>query len=423
MSEAPRVADAAPALPADVEEQVKRLAPCPIAVGILSYNNAATVRQVAETAARGVEKYFAPLTVVLVNVDAGSADATVERLAGLETPTIRAHHAVSIHERANVPYHGVPGRSAALRLVFAISQRLGARVLLLLEADVGSVTDDWIDRLARPVLEKGADLVAATHARHRYDGTITNLLLRPLVRALYGRRLRQPLAGQQALSARLIEHLLVHPRWNWSARDVADLWIDGTAIADGFSVWETWLGRRTISSRTRTTDLPAMIAQTLGSVFTLMDRHEGLWLGVRGSEPLPSVGEPTLPDVSPLAVDVERMVEAFRLGLRDLTSIWELILAAETMSEVFGLEVEDPALFRFPDDLWARVVYDFALGHHYAVVHREHLLRSLVPLYLGRTAAFVNATERRTADQTEALVDAVGSAFERRKPYLVEHWR
>ena len=154
-----------------------------------------------------------------------------------------------------------------------------------------------------------------------------------------------------------------------------------------------------------------------------MDRHQDLWVGVRGSEPLPSVGEPSLPDTSPMGVDVERLVEAFRLGLRDLTSIWEHILATDTMSEVFGLDVGDPAQFRFPDDLWARVVYDFALGHHYAVVHREHLLRSLVPLYLGRTAAFVNATERRNAEQTEALVDAVGVSFERRKPYLVEHWR
>jgi len=423
MSEALRVPDAAPALPADVEEQVRRLAPREIAVSLLTYNNAATARHVADTAARGVEKYFTSLPAVLVNADAGSSDATGQQLAGLEIPVILARHDVSIHERANVPFHGVPGRSAALRLVFAISQRLGVRALVLVEADVTSISDDWIERLARPVLEQGADLVAATHARHRYDGTITNLLLRPLVRALYGRRLRQPLSGQRALSGRLLEHLLVHPRSNWTAREAADLWIDGTAIADGFSVWEAWLGRRTISSRTRTSDLPAMIAQTLGAVFTLMDRHEDLWLGVRGSEPLPAVGEPTLPDPSPLGVDVERMVEAFRLGLRDLTSIWQHILAADTMSEVFGLDVGDAAAFRFPDDLWARVVYDFALGHHYAVVHREHLLRSLVPLYLGRTAAFVNATQRRTADQTEGLVDAVGAAFERRKPYLVEHWR
>ena len=87
------------------------------------------------------------------------------------------------------------------------------------------------------------------------------------------------------------------------------------------------------------------------------------------------------------------------------------------------LDAPDAARFRFPDDLWARVVYDFALGHHYGVVHREHLLRSLVPLYLGRTAAFIVATRHRNTAATEAYVDAVGAAFERQKPYLVDRWR
>ena len=78
----------------------------------------------------------------------------------------------------------------------------------------------------------------------------------------------------------------------------------------------------------------------------------------------------------------------------------------------------------FPDDLWARVVYDFALGHHYSVVHRDHLLRSLTPLYLGRTAAFVLATATASAaGQPGGQLDAVGAAFERQKSYLVEHWR
>ncbi len=423
MSEAPRASDVAADLPADVDEQVQRIGAREIALGILTYNNAGTVGHVAEAAVDGVAKHFPGASAALINTDAGSSDATRDIFSGLDLPTVLAQHEAPLSERAGVPFHGVPGRGMALRVTFTIAQRLGARVLVVLEADVTSVTDDWIERLAGPVLEHGADLVAAAHARHRYDGTITNLLLRPLVRALYGRRLRQPLAGQHALSSRLLEHLLIHPRWNWTARHAADLWIAGTAIADGFAVWEAWLGRRTISSHTRTSDLPAMVAQTLGAAFTLMDGHEELWLGVRGSEPLPAVGEPVLPDAAPIRVDVERMVEAFRLGLRDLTPIWEHILAADTMSEVFGLDVAEPGQFRFPDDLWARVVYDFALGHHYAVVHREHLLRSLVPLYLGRTAAFVNATERRSAEQTEGLVDAVGAAFERRKPYLVERWR
>jgi len=284
-----------------------------------------------------------------------------------------------------------------------------------------SATPDWIERLARPLLEDKADFVTAAYARHRYEGTISRLVLAPLVRALYGRRLQHPFGGQQALSARLIEHLLIHPKWSWTGADVSDLWITGTAIADGFGVWEAWLGPHHIRSRTRAMDLPAMIAQTLGAAFTVMQRHEDLWMEVRGSEPIPAVGEPIPPGVEPMTVDVDGMVEAFRQGARDLTGIWELVLAPDTLAEVLALE--SGGRLRFPDDLWARVVYDFALGHHYSVVHRDHLLRSLTPLYLARTAAYVLATRAAGAAATQAQLDAVAVAFERQKTYLVEHWR
>jgi hypothetical protein len=164
-----------------------------------------------------------------------------------------------------------------------------------------------------------------------------------------------------------------------------------------------------------------MLAQTLGAAFTVMQRHEDLWLEVRGSEPIPAVGDPVPPGVEPITVDVEGMHEAFRQGARDLTAIWELILAPDTLAEVLALG--GASRLRFPDDLWARVVYDFALGHHYSVVHRDHLLRSLAPLYLGRTAAFVLATQALGAAASQAQLDAVAVAFERQKTYLVEHWR
>src|SRR5712691_5666278 len=159
-----------------------------------------------------------------------------------------------------------------------------------------------------------------------------------------------------------------------------------------------------------------MVAQTLGGVLTVMDRHDDLWREVHGSEPLPAVGEALLPSTEPRLVDVDRMLSAFALGLRDLTPVWEHVLAPETLGDVLSLETADAAGFRFPDDLWARVVYDFALGHHYSVIHREHLLRSLVPLYLGRTAAYVLAGDRSAA-ASEAAVEAVARAFERQKPY------
>jgi glycosyltransferase involved in cell wall biosynthesis len=405
-----------------VDEQIARVGGCDVAVAFLTYNNADTLPALLTATSRGLAEHFPGMPVAYVVADAGSSDGTRDLFASTAVPSVVITHEAPLAERVAVPFHGVPGRGAALRAALGAAQRLGARVVLIVEADLVSLEPDWIDRLTTPVREHKADYVAAAYARHRFDGTITNLLIAPFVRALYGRRLRQPLGGQQALSGRLVEHLLLHPKWDWGARDLADVWILGTAIVDGFSVWEAWLGPRIIRSRTRATDLPAMVSQTLGGVLSVMDRHHDLWRDVRASEPLPAVGEPVLPGTEPREVDVERMASAFRLGLRDLTPVWEHVLAPETLGDVLSLETDDLARFRFPDDLWARVVYDFALGHHYAVIHREHLLRSLVPLYLGRTAAYVLAVRDRGAAASEAAAEAVAHAFERQKPYLVERW-
>jgi len=203
---------------------------------------------------------------------------------------------------------------------------------------------------------------------------------------------------------------------------MTDLWIEGTAIAEGFAVHEARLGQWRVESKTRTTDLPTMVAQTLGAVFTLMDSYEDLWLPTVTSAPVPTEGAPVAPTGEPVRIDVERMVGAFRRGLSDLGTIWEHVLTPETWGDVLSLETDDLARFRFPDELWARAVYDFALGHHHHVVYHDHLLRSFVPLYLGRTAAFVLATRAHDAAAAEAALDAAAAAFERQKRYLVERW-
>jgi len=394
-----------------------------LAIAVLTYNNAETVKIVVTAAGEGVARHFPDLHATLLVADAGSADTTRELVDSAGLPVVAVPYEPPAGERVAVPFHGVPGRGEALRAVFTAARELRVRALVVLEADVVSITPDWIGELARPILGDKADLLCPAYSRHRWEGTVTRLMLAPLMRALYARRIHQPYGGQQALSARLIDHLLVHPKWQWTGRDVTDLWITGAAIADGFAVWEAWLGPYVVRSHTRTTDLPAMVAGTLGAAFTVMDRHQDLWLEVRASEPVPAVGQAQRVSIEPMGVDVRKLFEGFRLGARDLSSIWELILAPDTLGEVLSLEGDDAEHFRFPDDLWARVIYDFALGHHYGVVHREHLLRSLVPLYLGRTAAYVTATRRATAEATEHILESTAMAFERQKPYLVEHWR
>ena len=78
--------------------------------------------------------------------------------------------------------------------------------------------------------------------------------------------------------------------------------------------------------------------------------------------------------------------------------------------------------FALPDELWVAVVFDFALGYHRRVIDREHLLKSLTPLYLGWVASFARQTENETAAQVEARIEKLCLVFEQFKPYLLNQW-
>ena len=62
-----------------------------------------------------------------------------------------------------------------------------------IQKSLGKGTPEWIERLAAPLLQDKADFALPAYSRHRYEGTITRLMLAPLVRALYGRRLHYPI--------------------------------------------------------------------------------------------------------------------------------------------------------------------------------------------------------------------------------------
>jgi hypothetical protein len=117
------------------------------------------------------------------------------------------------------------------------------------------------------------------------------------------------------------------------------------------------------------------------------------------------------------------MMKGFRQGLRDLLPIWEVILAPETLAGVLALGLKEDDEFRFPLSLWVLTVYDFAIAYHEKVIHREHLLKSLMPLYLGRTASLILETRRGTPDEVQGVVEQGCQTFEAMKPYLVDRWR
>src|SRR5256712_2819689 len=134
----------APAFPAEVERQLEGASPCEIALGVLTYNNATTVPTVVEVVRTGLERHFAGIPAVLINADAGSSDATPGLLAAGRLPLARARHETPLSQCISETFHDVTRRRARLRLTFALARRLGARALVLLEADVTSAGAEWL---------------------------------------------------------------------------------------------------------------------------------------------------------------------------------------------------------------------------------------------------------------------------------------
>ena len=412
-------------LPEQAREAVARLGKADIVVGIPSYNNARTIGHVARAALAGLHKYFPQYGGVIINSDGGSTDGTQEQVVSaslgdsslllLETPLKPVH-------RLSFPYHGIPGKGSAFRMIFQMARELGAKACVVVDSDLRSITPEWIGLLVRPVMVAGYDFVAPYYQRHKYDGTITNSIVYPLTRTLYGVKVRQPIGGDFGVSRALLTRYLEREDWETDvARYGIDIWMTTIALAEDFRVCQSFLGAKLHDAKDPGADLSAMLHQVVGSVFTLMREYEGVWSRPRECREAELFGFRFDVGLDPIEVKVDRMLRAFRQGEADLREIWGIALREETLGEVAAL-ARTEGEFRFPDDLWVRILYEFAAAHRRKPLERGHLLRSLTPLYLGKVASNVAEMREMGAAEVEERIEELCRCFERHRPYLLAAW-
>lgn len=396
-----------------------------IVVGIPSYNSASTIGHVVTAVDLGLAKYFPDSAAVIVNSDGGSRDGTPDVVRGTraECRTLLLHHPLQPVHRVSVPYHGIPGKGSAVRTIMERARDLGARACAIVDSDLRSITPEWIELLLGPVLREGFDFVAPLYQRHKFDGTITNSIVYPMTRALYGCRIRQPIGGEFGFSARLADHYLRQEVWNTDvARFGIDIWMTTEAVANDFRVCQSYLGAKIHGAKDPGSDLGGMLVQVVGSLFELTGRHRGVWNGRRGSQDVETYGFRYDVGLEHVPVNVARMRGIFAEGLRNLGDIWRAVLGDGDFGAVAALGAAPDDQFRFPAAQWARTVYDFALAHRRRAISPEHLIRAFLPLYLGRTASFVLEAEHLEQAEVESLIEATCLEFERQKDYLERSW-
>jgi hypothetical protein len=399
-----------------------------LVVGGVSYNNAAPAGTIAGVLRDGLARQMAGTSSRIVLADCGSTDDTPARLRQLLDGTADVVDVTSASTTAELlerPYHRIPGKARALQAILTSARSLDARACLVLDAGIENVTPRWLEWLAGPVLDKEFDLVAPYYRRHPYEGALTKGIVYPVFRALYGVRLRQPAAGEFVCSGRLLDHFLEDDIWDRDGASVGiDVWLASSAVSGTFRIGEAALGVRQYHAQAdEALDLGTTLTQVVGALFADLEERTDRWQRVRGSVAVPQFGESVRASAPPISLDPDTLIESFRLGYRELRDIWTWVLPARSIIDLRRLMDVSPASFHLDNELWARIVYDFALGYRLRVLARDHLLRSLVPLYLAWLASFVIEVRDRSDDEVEQRLERLASAFEAQKPYLISKWR
>jgi hypothetical protein len=168
---------------------------------------------------------------------------------------------------------------------------------------------------------------------------------------------------------------------------------------------------------------------------------------------VPAYGFERIIDPPPLEVNTIRLLSEFHQGSLTLAGSWRGMFAPENSETVLVLAKEAGKLvdaaraklgiggdgssavvptaamadalasFHFPDDVWARLIYDLVVAARSSDPPIESLVAALVPIYFGRVGSFVIENRHVSTDEAEDRVERQARSFELLKPYLVERWR
>jgi hypothetical protein len=315
------------------------------------------------------------------------------------------------------------GISANQRAVLGLAASLNARVCIVLGSDLAALDARAIQLFSYAILDRQCGLVMPVYPAARYDGLLNSGLLSPLSRALYGRRIRYPLAFDFAASGSLCASLSRSSSLVESAGNSL-LWPVTIAATQHA---QAQVGQVHIdvhhSTATAGLELSAVLGQLVGSMFQEMDLCASHWQRIRGSQSAAVWGNEGDGPPEGQPVDPHSMLDTFLLGSKNLEEVWRLILPPNSLLELRRLARLAPDQFHLPDGLWASIVYDFALAWRLRTISRGHLLGALTPLYLGWAASWVREVSSLSNTAAEQRLEQLARAWEEKKPYLLSRWR
>lgn len=393
-----------------------------ILVGLPTLNNAATVVDVVRAVHLSFTRDFPRQRTVMINSDGGSTDGTPELIRAAsftDADVVQTSHSLRTLHRVVAPYHGLPGKHTALRTLFAAVELTRAGVLVVVDPSGPATSPERVTELITPVARGDVEFLAPRYRRHPRDGVLVTQLVRPMVRAVYGIGLDEPLGAEFSCSGRFASHCLEQSIWEHEvARFAIDLWLRTEAMAHRFAIGQIWRPAATASgARATLREAVQQVGQAMGES---LRAHDSFWTATNGVVPLPTWGIDPKETPDAPAWDYEALAEQARHDIGEISPLLYEVLDEDMLARLIH-SVAAPVL-TLDDELWVRIVYAFASAVRHGRTSREHLAAMFVPLYFWRAAAFMTQTARDDCPAVQARLGSLCETFERLKPVLVSGW-
>jgi len=378
-------------------------------VGIPSYLEADTISFVTKQVDLGLTRHFSQLKSMIINVDNNSEDDTKGAFLSTETKTPK--HYISTPK-------GVKGKGNNLLslLDFAKKQGQSLKAVLTVDADLRSITPDWIKYLGEPIL-KGYDYVLPLYSRHQFDGTITNHICYPLIYALLGKDFRQPIGGEVGFSPALINYWLKQ-KWNSSTKQYGiDIFMTLQAIFGDFKICESGLGAKI--HKASAPKLGPMFTQVITTLFDLLVSKESTWMSIPVIKPEPKAqfGLKELGQPQELRINIRELKEKLRAEYWPRERLLKKYLNEYAIMNLEGMFEQD--VYNIDTLMWIQVVYQLIFWYRNGSAKvRKDIVEALKPLYFARSVTFNYQTWRYSTKYVEQAILEQAKAFASQKPYF-----
>lgn len=403
------------ALREDARSRVELIEKVDLVVGLPSYNNQSTIAHVVKQVSHGLHLYYPDKRAVIIVSDGGSVDDTREEARDVES--------YPFQESLVTIYRGIPGKGSALRAVFEVARFLQAEACVVVDSDLRSIDHHWIRNLLDPIVNDSYQFVAPMYKRFKLDGTITNNIVYNMTRALYGKRIRQPIGGDFAFSKDVVNEVYDQDVWDTDVgRFGIDIWLTTNALVKGFKICQARLGAKIHDVKDPSESLGPMFRQVVATLFSLTEENADYWHTVQGSEEVPVLGDEITTEPESFPINTDNLIEAFRRGYSQFGALWQQVLSEESFAVVKKLG-EGSGAFEMDGLMWAHILYDAAATYHCWEKNRFKLVELLTPLYYGRVASFARLVEDMDNGQAEQEVERQAQCFEDEKSYLIERWK